>query len=269
MEPPGWLKALALALSVLVTVLIVVPIACVGLSALGHDARDSAFSLLWNDIDFRPASFRTLSYATLTTCLQLAMGYVLALIVYERRQIMGRYRYRLLKVVLLSPYFLLIVVSTRALRVLVAGLPGDASADTFAWLVMLSVWQYFPFVFLLLLAALEDIPVGQINVALVENPAYVSRFAHVLFPSTWKVLLAVGFIRWLWMFTKFEPAYFLVELSPHANDGLLLPTYIYRMISAGEVELANAAIVLVLAVEVVGVALLGWYIRKAEVKSHG
>ncbi len=100
--------------------------------------------------------------------------------------------------------------------------------DWIFWtLVIVSVWQFFPFVFLSLLAGMRRIPPTLYRNAELDGAHPLHQFAFVTLPSIKGTLITVIILRFAFMFTKFDTPWLLVGGT--ANDAVeTLPIYVYR-----------------------------------------
>ena len=81
---------------------------------------------------------------------------------------------------------------------------------TIMWvLIILSVWTFFPFVLVNVLARLQTIPPELYDAARVDGASAVRQFLHVTLPQLRNVLLIVLLLRGIWMFTKFDVPWLL------------------------------------------------------------
>src|SRR2546427_10074761 len=80
-----------------------------------------------------------------------------------------------------------------------------------ASLVITSVWQFFPFVVVTYLARLQTIPPELYEAATVDGAGAWRRFVHVTLPQLQSVLFVVVLLRSIWMFTKFDTPWLLIQ----------------------------------------------------------
>jgi len=162
----------------------------------------------------------TVAYAI--TALQIVVGVAAALILHERFP--GSH---FLRGVALFPYMIPTVIAVFVWRWLMNDLygvipymlsalpiPGLPEAwlthGTIMWvLIILSVWTFFPFVLVNVLARLQTIPPELYDAARVDGASAVRQFIHVTLPQLRNVLLIVLLLRGIWMFTKFDVPWLL------------------------------------------------------------
>jgi multiple sugar transport system permease protein len=94
-------------------------------------------------------------------------------------------------------------------------------------LVMISVWQFFPFVVLAVLARLQTIPTELYEAARVDGAGALSRFFHVTLPQLASVLFIVVLLRTIWMFTKFDTVWLMTQGGGAEKYIRTLPVYAY------------------------------------------
>ena len=71
-------------------------------------------------------------------------------------------------------------------------------------LIMVSIWTYFPFVVINVLARLQVVPPELYDAAKVDGASAIGRFFYVTLPQLKEVLFVVILLRGIWMFTKFD-----------------------------------------------------------------
>ena len=95
-------------------------------------------------------------------------------------------------------------------------------------LIVLSVWTFFPFVLVNVLARLQTIPPELYDAARVDGASAVRQFVHVTLPQLKNVLLIVLLLRGIWMFTKFDVPW-LLGFGGGAGEAIrTLPVFTYQ-----------------------------------------
>lgn len=94
-------------------------------------------------------------------------------------------------------------------------------------LILISVWEFFPFVLLSVLARLQTIPPSLYDAAKVDGASAWNRFFHVTFPQIKNVLFVVILLRSIWMFTKFDTVWLLAQMGGAGRYIRTLPVYTY------------------------------------------
>ena len=95
-------------------------------------------------------------------------------------------------------------------------------------LILVSVWQFFPFVVLAVLARLQTIPPELYEAAKVDGASALSRFIHVTLPQLASVLFVVVLLRSIWMFTKFDTPWLMIQGGGAETYIRTLPVYTYQ-----------------------------------------
>jgi len=80
--------------------------------------------------------------------------------------------------------------------------------------VLVNVWQFFPFVVIVLLARLATIPEGQYEAARIDGASAPQQFSFITLPHLKTILAVVILLRCIWMFQKFEVIYLLTRGGP-------------------------------------------------------
>jgi multiple sugar transport system permease protein len=203
----------------------------VGLGHYAYFAHDEEF---WNSFG------HGLVYAGATLVLQLAVGIPAALLLNEGFR--GR---NLLRGVVLFPYVIPTIVAVILWKWLLNDSYGlvnhllvasGLAATPVPWLgadymmlslVMVSVWQFFPFVVVTYLARLQMIPPELYEAATVDGAGALRRFRHVTLPQTASVLFVIVLLRSIWMFTKFDTVWLMAGDGGVSRYVRTLPVYAY------------------------------------------
>jgi multiple sugar transport system permease protein len=239
------LLLIAPAVAVLIT-LSVYPLFSLIRSAFQSGGQDAEWTLanfarLATDGFFRSALLHTLIYAVGALTLEFGLGLALALLV--DRPLRGRNVFRTL---ILVPMMLPPVVVGVIWRLMlnpdfgaVNGVLRSAGADTEAltWtaspvLAMMSViavdvWQWTPFVFLVLLAGLQSIPQEPYEAAKIDGANWWQMFRDVTLPLLRPAMLVALLLRTMDLLRVFDQIFILTEGGPgFATETISL--YIYR-----------------------------------------
>ena len=241
----------------------------VGLGHYVYFAHDEEF---WN-------SFRHgLVYAGATLVLQLAVGIPTALLLNEAFR--GR---NLLRGVVLFPYVIPTIVAVMLWKWLLNDAYGlvnhlliasGVARAPVAWLgkdwimtslVITSVWQFFPFVLLTVLARLQTIPPELYEAATVDGAGALRRFVHVTLPQLQSVLFVVVLLRSIWMFTKFDTPWLMIQGGGAEIYIRTLPIYTYqRTFAYYEAGRGSAMAVIMFLMLVAAAALYFHFWRREE-----
>jgi multiple sugar transport system permease protein len=199
------------------------------------------FARLFSDHFFLTALAHTFVYAVVALTCEFLLGLGLALLL--NSQIRGR---GLFRATLLVPMMLPPVVAAIIWRLMlnpnfgaINGTLKQIGIDTesLTWtaspgLAMLSViavdvWQWTPFVFLVLLAGLQAIPQEPYEAALIDGSSRWQTFRHVTLPLLKPAILIVLLLRTMDLLRVFDQIFILTEGGPgFATETVSL--YIYR-----------------------------------------
>lgn len=195
---------------------------------------------LFRDPEFW-ASFRLgVVYALSTIALQLVLGVAAALLLNETFP--GR---NVVRGLVLFPYMIPTVVAVILWKWLLNnqfglvnfGLVSLGLADEpINWfgrsyimisLLLVSVWQFFPFVLLAVLARLQTIPSELYDAGRVDGAGPVARFFHITLPQLAAVLFITVLLRTIWMFTKFDTVWLMAQGGGADRYIRTMPVYAY------------------------------------------
>ena len=199
------------------------------------------FKRLASDNFFRAAMAHTFVYAIAALTFEFAIGLGLALLL--NRQMRGR---GLLRAGLLVPMMLPSVVVGVVWRLLLNANFGaingtlkqlGVNTEHLTWtasprlalgaVIAVDVWQWTPFVFLVLLAGLQAIPQEPYEAALIDGSSRWQTFRHVTLPLLKPAILIVLLLRTMDLLRVFDQIFILTEGGPgFATETISL--YIYR-----------------------------------------
>lgn len=205
----------------------------VGLANYGHLLTDPIF---WNSV------WLGLVYSGTAIFFQVVLGVAAALLLYTK------FRFRsLVRGITLFPYMLPVIVATSVWGWILNDLYGLANyvlvkigliKQPIAWinqdylmvaLVVLSVWAFFPFVVISVLARLQTIPLELYEAARVDGAGPVRQFIHITLPQIRNVLFVAILLRGIWMFTKFDVPWIMSGGGTGGGaGGRTLPVYTYQ-----------------------------------------
>ncbi len=186
------------------------------------------------DEEFWQALRLGLVYSASTIALQLVLGVGAALLLNEA--FAGR---ALVRAVAIFPYVIPTVVAVIVWKWLLNsqfGLVNHLLGSPISWmgrdwimvsLIVVSVWQFFPFVLLAVLARLQTIPQDLYDAAKVDGAGALRRFIDVTLPQLAGVLFVVVLLRSIWMFTKFDTPWLMIQGGGAETYIRTLPIYTY------------------------------------------
>jgi len=241
----------------------------VGLGNYAYVLTDAQF---WNSV--RLGSI----YALSSIILQIALGVTAALVVNEAFP--GR---NIVRSILIFPYVVPTVLAVILWKWLLnsqfglvnylledAGLIGQP----ISWmgkdwimtsLILVSVWQFFPFVMLAVLARLQSIPHELHEAAAIDGANALQRFVHVTLPQLKSVLFVVILLRSIWMFTKFDTPWLMILGGGAETYIRTLPVYTYqRTFAYYEAGIGSAMAVLMFLMLVVITAIYFRLFKREE-----
>jgi len=199
------------------------------------------FARLFSDRFFLSSLAHTIVYASVALTFEFLIGLALALLL--NTQIRGRALFRSL---LLAPMMLPAVVVGVVWRLMLNSDFGAVNgtlksfglrAESLTWtaspklamasVIVADIWQWTPFVFLILLAGLQAIPQEPYEAALIDGASAWQTFRHVTLPLLKPAILIVLLLRTMDLLRAFDQIFILTEGGPgFATETASL--YIYR-----------------------------------------
>lgn len=220
---------------------------------------------LWTDPEFWTALWLGVVYSAWTILFQVILGVAAALILNE--SFVGR---GLVRGIVLFPYMIPTIVAVILWKWLLNDTYGVVNywlfafgiiRDPMSWLgadhimlsvIVMSIWQFFPFVLLSILARLQTIPPELYEAAKVDGASATRRFIHVTLPQIRGILFVVILLRSIWMFTKFDTVWLMGEGAGAGRFIRTLPVYAYmRTLTYYQAGLGAALAVIMFAILVV------------------
>jgi multiple sugar transport system permease protein len=227
------------------------------------------YSYLWTDAEFWTSLWLGVIYSVWTILFQLILGVAAALILNE--SFAGR---GLVRGMVLFPYMIPTIVAVILWKWLLNDTYGVVNywlvalgivRDPISWLgtehimlstIVMSVWQFFPFVLLSILARLQTIPEELYEAAKVDGATPLRRFVHVTLPQIRGILFVVILLRSIWMFTKFDTVWLMGEGAGAGRYIRTLPVYAYmRTLTYYQAGLGAAIAVIMFAILMVSTVL--------------
>ena len=200
----------------------------------------SNYVYILQDGEFWASVWRGTVYSVTTIVLQIILGLAAALVLNE--MFPGR---NLLRAIVIFPYVVPTVVAVILWKWLLNsqfGLVNYMLEDAglidrpISWmgrdwimisLILVSVWQFFPFVVIGVLARLQSIPNELYEAATVDGAGAWHRFWHVTLPQLKSVLFVIVLLRSIWMFTKFDTPWLMIQGGGAETYIRTLPVYTY------------------------------------------
>jgi len=220
---------------------------------------------LWKDSEFWTSLWLGTVYSIWTIFFQVVLGVAAALILNET--FVGR---GLVRGIVLFPYMIPTIVAVILWKWLLNDTYGVVNywlfafgivRDPISWLgadhimlslIVMSIWQFFPFVLLSILARLQTIPPELYEAAKVDGASALRRFIHITLPQIRGILFVVILLRSIWMFTKFDTVWLMGEGAGAGRFIRTLPVYAYmRTLTYYQAGLGAALAVIMFAILVV------------------
>jgi multiple sugar transport system permease protein len=231
-----------------------------------------------NDPEFWASVWRGSVYAIATIVLQIVLGVGTALVLNEAFP--GR---NLVRSIVIFPYVVPTVIAVILWKWLLNSQFGliNYMLETTGvvdqpisfmgrnWimvsLIIVSVWQFFPFVVIGVLARLQTIPQELYDAAAVDGANAVQRFFYVTLPQLMSVLFVIVLLRSIWMFTKFDTPWLMIQGGGAETYIRTLPIYTYmRTFAYYEAGLGSAMAVLMFVMLAIATAIYFAIWRREE-----
>ena len=234
---------LAPALTVLLTLTIYPLIYSIKISLQGESGNWTLqnFARLPADQFFLSALIHTFVYAAIALTLEFFIGLGLAVLLDTQMRGRGIFRALLLVPMMLPPVVVGVVWrlmlnanfgavngTLKSAGVNTEGLTWTASPKlAMASVIIADVWQWTPFMFLILLAGLQAIPQEPYEAALVDGSSRWHTFLHITLPLLKPAILIALLLRTMDLLRVFDQIFILTEGGPgFATETASL--YIYR-----------------------------------------
>lgn len=229
------------------------------------------YKRILSDKDFWRSFFITISFTLLTVVGSILLGLIVALMM--NKDFKGR---RIMRTIILLPYItpLISVVfswhyifdpSLGPFVEFFGRKLGLISTDidllnninnAFIVVSVFNIWRNFPFVYLMILSKLQSIPSELYEAAEIDGANAWRKFTNVTLPELYFVIAAVGLLRGIWNFYKFDEVYLM------SKSAGTLPIFIYeRVIGTTSPEFGVAAAIATILM-VVMMVLIGFYVKK-------
>lgn len=199
------------------------------------------FIRLASDRFFLDALGHTLVYALVALTFEFLLGLGLAVLLNEKLRGRNFFRALLLVPMMLPPvvvgvvWRLMLNPNFGAVNGTLKGAGVDTTALTWtaspklalASVIMVDIWQWTPFMFLVLLAGLQAIPQEPYEAALIDGSSRWQTFRHITLPLLRPAILIALLLRTMDLLRVFDQIFILTEGGPgFATETISL--YIYR-----------------------------------------
>jgi multiple sugar transport system permease protein len=202
----------------------------VGLRNFGEIFTDKLF---WNALK------NTAIYTGVGVTVEFCIGMALALLLNSRLRGRNIFRATLLTPMMLPPIvvaviFKIIYIPEFGVINYLLGLIGirgiiwEASVKTaLPSLILVDIWEWTPFMFLILLAGLQAIPTDPYEAALVDGASYIQIFRLITIPLLTPAILIALLLRLMDTLRIFDQVFIMTGGGP-ANATETMSLYIYR-----------------------------------------
>ncbi len=255
------LSTLVLPIAVIAVLLLLPAVSAIKMSVLGSGGWAFAgYRELFGDPLFWKSLCLSGLYTVVTVVLQVSIGTFAAIVVHGIQ--LSTRQLSIVTIAIFLPYAVPSVVAVHVWFFLIHdrgfvavwgerlfGIPPTAwlGSGIFWTLIVVSVWQFFPFAYVTMLAVLRRIPPGIYRSAQVDGAHGWQQFRFVTLHHIGKPLVIVILLRLAFMFTKFDTPWLLGAGT--ATDKLAtLPIYTYDRLPildsdpAGSIGLASAVV---------------------------
>ncbi|MFL5803725.1 MAG: carbohydrate ABC transporter permease, partial [Roseiflexaceae bacterium] len=178
------------------------------------------------DANFRGSLVTTLIFTVAATTAEFVLGMALALLLKDDLPLEGIIRSILIIPMIVAPVVVGIV--WRLLYSSDVGLVGYATLLIFgepvsvlsspalalAALILVDIWEWTPFMFLILLAGIQSLPQEPFEAARVDGASAWGSFTHLMLPMLRPVIMVAVLIRAMDAFTVFDQVYVLTNGGP-------------------------------------------------------
>lgn len=124
------------------------------------------------------------------------------------------------------------------------------------------VWQWTPFMFLLLLAALSNVDKSQLEAASIDGAGYWQTFRKIVLPAIWPVMAIALLIRGLDLFRLFDIVWALTKGGPGTRtETISIFTYVqgFQQFESSYTAAVSLLIIFLLTV------VITWLLKRMEI----
>lgn len=223
---------------------------------------------MWDDARFWSAFGFTVIYAGVTVSLQLVIGLAMALTILQIPHAQWLFRMAAIlpivlapvvaglfwRTLMLTPDFGIVDFATRSMGLGSQNWLGDPVLARVS-VIAIHTWQWTPFVFLYMLAALASLPADLYEAARIDRASAWKRFTYITLPLIRPAIVVVAILRITVALSAFAAIYAATGGGPGTSTEII-NLYAYR-VSFVELSLgygaAGAVVLLILTLLVAGV----------------
>ncbi len=103
-----------------------------------------------------------------------------------------------------------------------------------------TVWKMFPFMFVVLYAGLQAIPVEEVEAARIDGAGAFQRFLHVTLPNMREIITLATILEFIWQFQYLTVIWATTKGGP-IDRTTTLPILIYRLAFLGSMDMGYAS----------------------------
>jgi multiple sugar transport system permease protein len=197
------------------------------------------YGTILSDVEFRWALLRTWAYVAVVVGVDFVYGFLVALLAWQLPLAWSK----LFRAIVILPMLLIPSATAMLWRTVmyappyaafdrVFGLPASvnmlASPLTAVWgIILTAIWGWSPWVFLLLLAGLEGLPVEPLEAAKLDGATFPQLVWHVILPVMKPVIFITVSLKAVDSFLSFTYPWIMTEGGPGGSSHLL-STYIFE-----------------------------------------
>jgi multiple sugar transport system permease protein len=210
--------------------------------------KSGDFTNWWTGGGFWNAIIRTTVVTVICTAVELALGFVLALLLVKSFRGRG-----IVTVVFLLPMMVIPAVTGFIFYMLFQtqgpingiltfflhdllhltghiAVPWLSDPNIALFSVMVAdIWQWTPLMFLILLSGLAALPEDQMSAARILGARYRHQFRYLILPMMWPIILIAVIIRAIETFKIFDSAYLMTQGGP-GDATTTVSVYLYRVV---------------------------------------
>jgi multiple sugar transport system permease protein len=219
---------------------------------------------------FGNALANTVLFVVVSVALEMVVGVTIALFLHFR--IPERWR-SVLQTMFLLPMMMAYIVVGLLWRFLwngslglinfflqTAGLPAQNWLGNPQWvlgtIIVADIWQWTPFVVLVVLAGLQGLPKDELEAALLDGASFLQRFRYIMLPNLKPILFVTMMFRAADAYRIFDKVWTMTQGGP-GNSSMVLSVLIYfQSFRDGNFGIAAAMSVAMLAVISVAATLM-------------
>lgn len=217
---------------------------------------------------FRTSFLNTIVFAVVTVLLQYALGLALAVLVYRTTRGQSTLRLLLLVPMMFTPVVVGFVWKTMfdpsygpiTWLTRLVGLPDvpwfSEKLPAMAAIVVADVWQWTPFMFLILFAALRSLPTAPLEAAMVDGASGWRLFIDHMLPMLLPASITAILLRSIEAFKLFDVVYLMTGGGPGVDTSTVTLSAYFTGLRSGDLGTAAAMTTVLLIVVLIATTVL-------------